>query len=154
MEIKWSAPEYHYYPKDVGWYWFVIIAAMAVVVLALWQRNFLFAVFSVIASILILSWGRRPPRQIDFTLSEKGLDIEGKKFYPFENLAGFAIIQNPDNAELSELILQTKNRVGTWVRVIIANQRAEDIKKLLLKFIPEIEYTESMTEHIGRILRF
>ncbi len=154
MDIKWSSPEYHYYPKDVGWYWLAIIVSAILVIFALWQKNFLFAVFMIVAALLALNWGRRAPRTFEFTLSEKGLDIGGRHRYAFEELAGFAIIPNPENTELAELILRTKNRLNSWVRIIIATERSEAIKGLLAKFLPEIEYTESLTEHIGRILRF
>jgi hypothetical protein len=154
MEIQWSAPEYHHYRKDVGWYWLVLIITAVIAAFALWQKNFLFAVFIAIAAVLVLSWGRRAPKTIDFTLSEKGLDIGGRKFYRYETLLGFAIIPVPDDPELNELALQTKGRLNTWLKIIIADQRSEEIKELLSKFLPELEYEESLADHIARILRF
>ena len=153
-EIRWSAPEFHYYHKDVGWYWLVIIVAIILTALALWQKNFLFAIFIILAGILTISWGRKEPKTVDFVLSEKGLDIGDKKSYPFENLAGFAIIAVPGESEISELVLETKGRFNKWVKVIIADERSEAIKKILLSRIPEVPYEESFAEHIARILRF
>jgi len=152
--IRWSAPEYHYYRKDVSWYWLVIIVTIVLTALALWQKNFLFAVFIILASVLTIAWGRREPNVIDFTLSEKGLDVGNRKFYAYENLSGFAIIPAPEDPELEELVIKHKSRLTGWMKIIIAGQRKEQIKNLLSRHLPEIEYQESLTEHIARILRF
>ena len=152
--IKWSAPEFHYYDKGVAWYWLVIIATIVVVAIALWQKNFLFAVFAILAAILTVVWGGREPKVIDFILSERGLDIGQKKFYPYETLAGFAVIPTLENQELDELLIKTKSRLTSWLRIIIAGERREAIKQMLSRCLPEVEYQESLTDHIARILRF
>ena len=137
--IKWSSPEYHYYEKDIGWYWLAIIASIILVAIALAQKNFLFAVFIIIAAVLTINWGRRAPETLDFILSDQGLDIGGKKIYPFEDLEAFAIIPIEENAEISELVIKTRGRLNSWVKIIIATERSEPIKKLLAKFLPEVE---------------
>lgn len=153
-EIIWSSPEYHYYEKSVIWYWLVIVGAVILVMAALWQKNLLFGIFIIIAAAMLIFWGRRQPRTLNFTLNAKGLMIDDKKIYYFENLAGFAIIPNYAEPALSELLLQTKNHLRGWLRFIIAAQRVEPIKILLQEHLPEVEYQESMAEHISRILRF
>ncbi len=153
-EIRWSAPEYHYYEKDVAWYWLVVIGAIGLGALALWQKNLLFAIFIAIAALMLISWGRRQPKTLNFTLNAKGLTIDDKKIYYFENLTGFAIIPNYAEQELNELLLKTNHHLNGWLRVIIAAQRAEPIKNLLLQYLPEVEYQESLAEHISRILKF
>jgi hypothetical protein len=153
-DIRWSAPEYHYYEKDGSWYWAVIIIAGVIIAFALWQENFLFAVFTLIAGMLVIAWGKREPRMIDFTLSETGLTIEGKKSFPFVNLSGFAIIPDPDHEEFEELILQTKGKLNSLVKIIIAKQRHDVIYASLKDVLPEIEYEASLADHIVRILKF
>lgn len=153
-EIQWSAPEYHYYHKDVSWYWLVIIVGIILIGIAVWQKNFLFAVFIVPAAALTFFWGGREPKTISFTLNARGLNLDGKKFYPLESLEGFAIVADYRDPELSELMLKTKQRFNTWLTVITASERADQIKELLKKHLPEIEYRRSLTEHIGKILKF
>ena len=153
-EIIWSAPEYHHHEKGVAWHWLVIITAIVVVAAALWQKNFLFAIFAVIAAALMTSFGRKQPRTFNFKLSEKGLDIGGKFLYPYETLKGFSIVPNPDDSELSELILRTTKITNPWLRIIIAAQRAEAIKHFLAAHIPEIEYEEKLSDQIGKLLKF
>ena len=47
--IVWQIPEYEYRSKDVSWYWISLIAAIVLFAFAIWQKNFLFAIFVVIA---------------------------------------------------------------------------------------------------------
>lgn len=153
-KIQWSAPEYHYYDKGVAWYWLVIIVAVVIGALALLQKNFLFLIFIGMAAVLALFWGRRQPKTVNFILNQNGLDIDGKRFYAFESLTGFAVMPSYENSEISELALKTKQQLNGWIKIIIANQRAEQIKELLKNNLQEIEYQESTAEHIARILRF
>jgi hypothetical protein len=48
--ISWRAAEFHYIEKDYLWYTGIIAAGALLLVIALWQRNFFFAVFVAIAT--------------------------------------------------------------------------------------------------------
>ncbi|MEK7611892.1 MAG: hypothetical protein AAB407_00940 [Patescibacteria group bacterium] len=153
-EIQWTAPEFHYYHKNFGWYWIVIGSSIVLASVAVFQRNFLFAVFIAIAALLVLAWGMRRPKDIDFTLSEKGIAIGEHHFHPYDNLEGFAIIPAPEDPELAELIFKTKSHIEPWLIVILAEQRKEAVHTFLTDVLPEIEYEDSFIRHIARILRF
>ncbi len=156
-EIRWSAQEFTYYEKDIRWFWISGIVALALVVIAIWQNNFLFAVFVTIAEMMIVFYGRRAPRELDFSLSKKGLHIEGVKFYPHERLAGFAVVDNehdPLNPNIRELILQTKTLTEGYLKITIASEDEEPIRDLLNQFLPEINYKASLSDFIGRLIRF
>ena len=64
FEITWEAPEFEYRPKSVSWYWISIIIAAAIIAFAIWERNFLFGIFIVIAEILFIAWGNETPATI------------------------------------------------------------------------------------------
>jgi len=153
-EIQWSAPEFHYYHKTSTWYWAMGGIALVIVGISLIQQNFLFALFVVVAAVLIVVWAGRSPKTVDFKLVEEGLLLNNKLAYPFEKLEGFAIIGTPEDPELSELVLRTKSNVHHWVKVIIATQRKDEVYEFLNDYLPELEYEESFIDHIGRILRF
>jgi hypothetical protein len=153
-EISWSAPEYHTYEKNVSWYWLVILGTVVIAGIALWQKNFLFALFIVVASFLVTAWGDRKPRTLDFVLSEQGLEIGEQRHYSFDEFSGFAIIPTREDPELHELLFHVKGRIGNWLKIIIATQRHDAIKAFLAAHLPELEYEESFAEHIGRMLKF
>lgn len=154
-EITWSAPEFEYHHKNAGWYLGVVVIAIAVAALALFQGNFLFAIFTAIAAVLVIKWGAREPRYLDYALTDGALVISGGKAYPYEQLAGFAT-RRMDALEdgLSELILRKKHRLGSYIKAFFPTRHTEEIKFALNKHLPEIEYEDSMADHLSKFLRF
>jgi len=154
-EIKWIAPEFEYFAKDISWYWLVIIVGIIVIAIALWNKNFLFAIFVIIATLLILSWGKQKPREVEFTLDEHGLDIEKKKFYPYSGFAGFAV-RPPltKDEESTDLVFKFKARFRPYFKIQIKTKDTEKFKKYTNQYLPEIEYEESIADHIAKILKF
>ena len=144
--IAWSSPEFHYHEKDEAWPVIVVLAGAAIAGIALWQHNFLFFVFTLIATALALVWGTRRPRHFEFSLEKRGVRIDGK-IYPYHDFDGFAI-----DGEI--LQLSTKSLLRPRFSIMIPEERAGDIHGHLLAFLPEIEYDESFIEALGRIARF
>ncbi len=153
-EIKWSAPEFPYYEKSLLWHVGVGIVAIAVIVIALFQKNFLFAVFALVGGGLVMFWGHREPATLEFTLSEKGLDIHTRKFYPFEGLTGFAIVEDDEESDIDELVLRTKSALNSYLKLTIPRDHREKIKTFLARFLPEMEYRTTITDQLTRLFRF
>src|SRR3989344_6499487 len=149
--IKWQAPEYHYYEKDINWYWLVIILAIIITAIALWQRNFLFAVFTVIASITLLVWGYRKPCIIDFELNDQGLKID-EQFYSKDSFGNFYIIKQ--NSEWDKLLLKKKAKISSILSIPIPQNEFDKIKQYCLNFWTEAELKESMVDDIFNLLKF
>lgn len=145
--LKWSAPEYEYNPKDISWYWLLVIAVIIIVAISLWQKNFLFAIFMLIAVPVLFFWGRREPRLMELELDNKGLHID-KEFLPYENFEGFAIEE--------ELLFKKKGRLNPYLRLSLPedDQEKSAIKKHLAGFLPEIEYKGSLVDAISKLLKF
>lgn len=153
-EINWSAPEFEFITKGVGWYWLTIIVAIIMSALALWQENVLFAVFVIIATILVLIWGRSHPKMIDFRINESGLAIGEQKNYSYGELKGFTIRQGYVDSELVEIVFQKKNHLSPYIKILANGQDTEVIKEFLSQYLSQIEYEESLIEHIARLLKF
>ena len=153
--IKWMAPEFRHYQKDIGWYGLSLLLAIVIFAIALWQKNLLFGIFIIIAEVMILTWSRRLPKDMAFKLDEKGLEIDGNKFYPYENFGEFAIRSlDQQKDRLTEIILRKKSRFSPDLRVLVSTSEAEKIKDYLRKFLPEFEYEESLIDHLSKLLRF
>lgn len=153
-ELKWRAPEFEYIAKDVGWYWLTVIASILLILFALWQKNFLFAAFVVIAEVLVVTWGRRQPASVEFRLDERGLEINGQKFYPYEDFKGFAMKFGRRPDEFADLAFLKKHRLSPTLKVFVPPDQARLVKDFLGQRLSEFEYEESLTEHLGRLLRF
>lgn len=70
--MAWEAPEFEHREKDISWYWISIIVATLIIAFAVWQKNFLFGFFIVIAEILFVLWGNEKPRTVEFRITNKG----------------------------------------------------------------------------------
>lgn len=151
-EITWQAPEYLYREKDVSWYWLSIILTALLALISLWQRNFLFLIFLIIAEMMIIFWGKEYPKNIEFKINNKGIYIGSIKYYPYEDLEGYHIMEENDYA--SELILRTRNRFNPFVKILVANDDIPEIKKFLQNHLNEVEYDESLNDRISKIIGF
>jgi len=150
-EIIWTAPEFRYVHKDVEWYWMTLIVAGILVLIALWQKNLLFAMFIVIAEVMTIMWAKELPKNIEFKLDKKGIHIGKIKFYGYEELSGFHILENNDE---TELILKTREKLHPYLKIILENNEVPEIKELLKQHLPEIEYEESLSDTIAKIIGF
>ncbi len=144
--IEWHAIEFHYHEKDPSWDVFVIVGAFFIGIFALWQRNLLFFIFTLIATMLMLTWGKRRPRRFHFMADNHGLWVE-KKLYPYKDCTGFALYHDM-------LQMHQKNRFHPLLSVIIHEKDEDAIRDHLLAFLPEVEYTESFNEALAHWLQF
>ena len=144
--ISWTSLEFQYHEKDSAWSALVIVVAVVVGIFALWQHNILFLIFIAIAATLMVVWGRRAPRPIQFILDHRGLMI-GKRHYPYREFIGFA---------LSDEVLQIhqKSRLHSRLTITIPPDKELEIREFLLAFLPEVEYTESFIENLSHLSRF
>jgi hypothetical protein len=156
--ISWQAPEFESHPKDVSWYWLSLITTIIILALAVWQKNFLFALFIVIAWLVIIYLSRRSPTVWQFRIDEKGIEIslpksrEARKFYPYEEINGFDIKSGSD--KYKELILKLKTKLSPYLKINIHSADEEKIKNFLLKFLLKEEYHVSLADSVSKLIGF
>jgi hypothetical protein len=144
--ISWTSPEFHYHEKDESWPVFAALLGAAFAAYAAWQHNFLFFVFILIATGLVIVWGGRTPRHFEFELNDGGLVIDGKT-YRYREFSSFALSHD-------SLHFIPKSSVRPKIEIIIPPSRERDIREYLLDFLHETEYNESFVEALGHWLRF
>ncbi len=150
-KIVWHAPEFEYIHKGIAWYWMTLIGAAVLFLIALWQRNLLFAIFIVISEALFLHWAREFPKTLRFAITKKGIEIGNIKSYEYSQLEGFHIIHRTDHGEL---ILKTKTRIHPYTKIIVISEDIQEITDFLKKHIPEMAYEESLSEHFEKMIGF
>lgn len=164
-EITWQAPEFEYREKGVSWYWLSIIIAIIVLGIAVWQKNFLFGFFVVVAEMLILSWGNREPRMVEFRLSEKGLAISGGpsprrsdyghaggKFYALQDFESFGTEES--ESEWQNVHLQFKNRLRPRIKIAVPKKKYKEVEKMLGGRIQQSTHEPSLLDTLEKFLRF
>lgn len=150
--ISWRAPESEYIPKDVSWYWLSLILSIVLLALAIWQRNFLFAVFIVIAWLVVVNVAGRFPPVWEFKLSDKGISIGQNKFYSWNEIAGFDIHETGE--EHKELIFKFRSKISPLLKVNFPKEMEEKISRFLSKHLPRGEYKDSVADSLSKLVRF
>lgn len=157
--ISWQAPEFEYRPKDVSWYWLSLIIAIILIALAVWQKNFLFMIFVVIAWMVINSLANRFPTIWEFKINEKGLSVsllnkksESGKIYPYEEIEGFDIHEGGE--EYKELVLKIKKKFSPYLKINIHADDEEKIKNFLIQRLPKEEYQISLVDSLSKLAGF
>lgn len=154
-EVRWSAPEFEYHEKTHVWFLMVWGGVAAVILFAVWQKNFLFAVFAVLAGWLVARWGKERPKDVDYELSDIGLSVDGGVAHPWGEFSGFAIHRlHHEDEGFSEFVMQRKSRLGTFFKVLMPNSKIQEARHAANHHLPEIEYEDSFIEHISRLIRF
>ena len=151
-EIIWRAAEYEHRKKDVGWYWITGGLAGVLILIALWQKNFFFAFFIVLAGVMIFAFGKRRPQIYEFRINGSGIYIGEKITYNYEQLESFSIHNWP--GRLDELVLKKKAMVNPYLKIPIDSKLAVEARAILLEQLPEVEYQESLIDAIADWLGF
>ncbi|MDI6717813.1 MAG: hypothetical protein QMD86_02080 [Patescibacteria group bacterium] len=149
--IRWQAPEFQYYPKDVSWYWMSLVAAIILVAIGLWQKNFLFSIFVIIAELLFLYFSNSYPKIWDFKLDEKSLMI-GRKVYHYSEMEFFDI--HPINDEFKELVFKMKSKANPYLKIFTHYDDEEKISEFLSDYLERQEISLSIIESFGKLIRF
>lgn len=149
---EWKIPEYIKYDRTFGWY--VVIGGVGAVLLvyALWTANFLFALLIVITAVIIYQTHRRQPRELDFKITEDGLEI-GERFYAYKNLKKFWIIYEPP--EVKTLYFETQRWLHPELSIFLKNMNPVTVRKILLKYLEEDleQEDESSADKLSRLLK-
>lgn len=153
FEIIWEAPEYDHHAKDIAWYWVSIGIALILLVFAVWQRNYLFAFFIIVAEILIIVWAEKEPPHWHFTVNEKGVHIKGHKSYSYHHIHSFHVYEH-ELSPWDELLFHLKGKVHPTLMVKFPKAQAREIRQALSRHIPYVEKEESFADVLRRYLRF
>jgi len=150
-QIKWSAPEFEYYNKEKSWFVITGIFAIILFLWALFTKNILFVLLIGLGYFSIVAFGLKKPRDIKLAITPKGVQIE-KTVYPFDNLKSFWIFYDPDGPK--EISLRSKKTVMPYIKIPLGSQNPAEIRKILIKYLPERKHAESLIDNLSRSLKF
>ncbi len=132
--VRWSASEYINESKNG--LWFVAFAVVAVGFVAadlLFLKSYTFSALVVVMAITTLVLSRRPPRTINYALSEdQGLYI-GDKLHHFDNFKAFGLIRD---GEHHSIMLIPIKRFDPGVSVYFPEEVGERIVDILGARLP------------------
>ncbi len=148
---EWRAQEFMMYRKDIAW-----IAGLALFVIGLTiyftlTKNYLGAILVILMGILTGVWATRKPNEVAFQITSLGISV-GSRLFPFERLKSFWIIYEP--RDIKEVVLHIKQVWNPHLYLNIGSANPVEIRKALLRFLPEKEEQESLANVIARRLGF
>jgi hypothetical protein len=153
--IRWEAPEFEHRPKTAGWYWTTVVIAVVLLALAIWQKSFLFALFIIIAEVLVIVWGAIEPPTVKFELTDKGLRVGERRYYPMRELHSFsADSEGILDPAYPEVVIRFRHHFRTPLRIKAPMSWLPEVRRELQAHIPEEHFEPGMTEVLERYLGF
>lgn len=152
QSVTWRAREYEFTQKDASWYWLIGGGAATLILIALFQKNFFFAVFIAIAAGVVALLGKRVPEVVEYSVSEEGVRIGKEVLYPYNELHSFSVRKR--ESRLDEIVLRRKTIANPFIKLPANAHATERARALLKEKIEEEEYHESLLELFTEWLGF
>lgn len=150
-KIEWVAPEFTQYKKGKNWFVLPGFVAFALVIIAIILKNFLFAIGIVVAAFVVYIYTNKKPREIKFSVSGKGVQVDNK-IYPLDTIKSFWIFYNPP--EIKEISIRSKKTFVPYIKIPLGDQNPAEVRRFLLRFLPERKHRESVVDEWARRIRF
>ncbi len=149
--LEWEAYEYTHHERTSDWFWAVGILTVGLFAVAIIMSNYLFALFILLAGFTVMLYGAKQPRKMTFTLTHNGIQVDNK-LYLYDSLKSFWIFYNPPLHK--ELSLETEKALVPHIRIPLDDMDPVEVRRHLLKFLPEKRQEESLIEIMSHYVRF
>lgn len=148
--FKWNTLEYKDKKRSVDWYWAVGIITIAIIAIAIFLQNFLFAVLILISVLTLMLFVIKIPRVIECTVSERGVVLD-KYLHPYSELEAFWVNSSESDPKL---ILKSKKQILPLTVINIEEVDPRDLRVFMLNFLEEKEMSEPLPHKIMDFLGF
>lgn len=142
-EFEWNAPEFEKTEKEKSWFILPAIITIILGVFALLVDNPLFVVLIILSFVSFYIYARKSPRIIKFRIDEKGAEIDGR-LHEFADLRSFWMFYDPPLEKT--LSFRGKKTFFPYLRIPLDKENPTEIRKFLLKFLPEKRHKESIID--------
>lgn len=122
--IQWRAIEYLQHTKSAMWYVVFAVVVVALMAIAIFvMQAVTFALLLPVMAGALMVYSHRPPRELSYVLSEKGLYINDQ-LHPIEEFKGFGVMQHE---ALNSLVLIPVKRFRPSLTVFFPTDVGEQI---------------------------
>jgi hypothetical protein len=148
--ISWQIEEYAHKDKGPDWFWALGVIAIAGAAVAVIYHNILFAIFIVLAAVILGAYAARRPDIIEVAISDAGIKIR-RYFYPFEKIKSFGIDEAPTG---NHLIIESDRTINPVVSIPLPlTLDTEALGALLRTKLPEKpheeQFSHKLLDHLG-----
>lgn len=132
--IQWTAKEYVHLDKGPWWYiLFVVIVIGLIAIDILLLKEWTFSVLVVVMAIALIVYIRRPPRDIQYSLSSRQGLYVGERLYHLSDFKAFGLIKDGDH---HSIMLIPIKRFAPGVSVYFPEEAGERIVDILGQRLP------------------
>lgn len=142
-EFEWEAPEFEKTEKNKSWFILPAVIVIILGIIALATDNILFLILILLAFFTFYIYAKKEPRNIKFKINEKGIEVDSR-LYVFDSIRSFWIFYNPPIEK--EISFRSRKTFFPYVKITLADQDPNEIRKYLLRFIPEKRHKESLID--------
>lgn len=147
--LEWSAYDRKEKRHRPDWYWATAIIALAIIVASVILHNVLFAVFILIATLVLFLRTLQKPEPIHFALTTKGLHT-GKQFTPFGAFHSFCIEEEPE----PKLLLKSTQFLSPLLVIPLGSASPEAVREHIGSYVVEEEMHEPLSRKVMEFLGF
>lgn len=151
MIFRWEAKEFEKITKTKEWFWAGAILGAALLIVAIIQKNFLFAIVVFLAGFLVYIYSLKEPKKISFAITNRGVVI-GKRLYEYDNLKSFWIFYEPPR--IKELSVESKKHFVPRIAMPLDDADPVKLREALIRFLPEVKQEEDLSDIIARGVGF
>lgn len=147
--ITWTAQEFVNQEKSKGWFIGFGVVIAGLVGLSIWTSAISFAVLLVVIAVVVVVYAKRPPRNLNYTLDNKGLTIDSI-LYKYQDYKAFGVIN--DGGEYTVMLIPVQ-RFQPGLTIHFPQDQGEDIVDVLGSRLPMRELHLDVIDRIVRLLR-
>ena len=148
--VQWQAAEYIQHEKTPTWYvGFIAVVVVLMVAAILIMQTWTFAVLIPVMAVALMVYTHRPPRLLNYVLSQKGLHINDQ-LHPMGEFKSFGVIQE---SERNTLVFVPVKRFKPGLTVFFPSEAGEQIVDLLGGYLPMRDEQQDIFDRIVRKLR-
>ena len=153
FDFHWEIDSHIKHQKTKTWYIIASVITLALIVYAIIDRNYFFALIIIIAGALIIFFDNEPVQKIDFAIKYDGVLVD-KKFFPFESVSNFYIIYRPQE-DIKKVFFEFKNPLQHRLSIELYQQNPLELREYLLKYLKEdIEKNhEPLSEGLAKMFK-
>lgn len=148
--MSWKTPEFIYYEKTSQWYVIMGFIGIVLTLYAIFTKNLVMAITFGLIFIVIFIYAEKKPPILQYSLTPKGIKIQDRIYY-FNYLESFWIFYNP--LETKFISIKSKKTFMPFIRIPLGKTNPLEVRKILLKYLPEEEQQESVIDIIARITK-
>lgn len=150
--IEWSAPEYSHKERGNDWFWALGLITIVACGIAIWLKNYVFAIFLLISGGSLIMFTLRHPQDVTYIIENKGLSM-GKDLYTWKSIKSFNIKNNEKDPYLKLMIETSKHFLPVYT-IPVPKELETSVKETLLQIIPRSEIDESKSMVFAEKLGF